>query len=166
MSDSCDPMNCSPPGSSVHGILQARVLAWVAISFSKRDRAKSCPTLVIYELRRRPSFRIGSFPYNWKFINFDKLHLIPLPLPSTFGTTNLFPFFYEFAWFRGIIDLQHHVSFCYITVIWYFYTFQNKHCDKFSCCLSLYKNCIISDHIPHTLYFIPVTYFIAKILFL
>ena len=30
----CDPMDCSPPGSSVHGILQARILAWVAISFS------------------------------------------------------------------------------------------------------------------------------------
>ena len=29
----CDPMNCSPPGFSVHGILQARILAWVAISF-------------------------------------------------------------------------------------------------------------------------------------
>ena len=30
----CDPMNCSPPGSSVHGISQARILEWVAISFS------------------------------------------------------------------------------------------------------------------------------------
>ena len=30
----CDPMDCSPPGSSVHGISQARVLEWVAISFS------------------------------------------------------------------------------------------------------------------------------------
>ena len=27
-------MDCSPPGSSVHGILQARILEWVAISFS------------------------------------------------------------------------------------------------------------------------------------
>ena len=35
MSDSCDPMNCSLPGSSVHGILQARILEWVAISFSR-----------------------------------------------------------------------------------------------------------------------------------
>ena len=30
-----DPMNCSPPGSSVHGILQARILEWVAIFFSR-----------------------------------------------------------------------------------------------------------------------------------
>ena len=29
------PMDCSPPGSSVHGTLQARVLEWVAISFSE-----------------------------------------------------------------------------------------------------------------------------------
>ena len=41
----CNPVDCSPPGSSVHGILQARVLEWVAISFSRassqpRDRTR------------------------------------------------------------------------------------------------------------------------------
>ena len=30
----CDHMDCSLPGSSIHGIFQARVLEWVAISFS------------------------------------------------------------------------------------------------------------------------------------
>ena len=30
----CDPMDCSPPGSSAHGIFQARVLEWGAIDFS------------------------------------------------------------------------------------------------------------------------------------
>ena len=39
----CDPMDCSPPGSSVHGILQARILEWVAMPASRassqsRDR--------------------------------------------------------------------------------------------------------------------------------
>ena len=34
MSDSCNPMDSSLPGFSVHGILQARILEWVAISFS------------------------------------------------------------------------------------------------------------------------------------
>ena len=29
-----DPVDCSPPGSSIHGILQARILEWVAIAFS------------------------------------------------------------------------------------------------------------------------------------
>ena len=31
----CDPVDFSPPGSSIHGILQARILEWVAISFSR-----------------------------------------------------------------------------------------------------------------------------------
>ena len=31
----CDPVECSPPGSSAHGILQARILEWGAISFSR-----------------------------------------------------------------------------------------------------------------------------------
>ena len=31
----CDPMDCSPPGSSIHGICQARVLEWGAVAFSK-----------------------------------------------------------------------------------------------------------------------------------
>ena len=31
----CDPTDCSPLGSSVHGILQARILEWVAIPFSR-----------------------------------------------------------------------------------------------------------------------------------
>ena len=31
----CDSMDCSPPGSSVRGILQARMLEWVAILFSR-----------------------------------------------------------------------------------------------------------------------------------
>ena len=33
MSDSCDPMDCSPTGSSAHGISQAGILEWVAISY-------------------------------------------------------------------------------------------------------------------------------------
>ena len=48
MSDSCDTMDCSLPGSSIHGIFQARVLEWGAIAFSVFPAAKSfqsCPTL-------------------------------------------------------------------------------------------------------------------------
>ena len=36
----CHPMDCSLPGSSIHGILQARILEWVAISFSKTGKGK------------------------------------------------------------------------------------------------------------------------------
>ena len=31
----CDPLKCSPPDSSVHGVFQARILEWVAIFFSR-----------------------------------------------------------------------------------------------------------------------------------
>ena len=48
----CDPIDGSPPGSIVPGILQARILEWVAISFSsawkeksETEVAQSCPTL-------------------------------------------------------------------------------------------------------------------------
>ena len=48
----CYPMDCSPPGFYVHGIFQARILEWVAISFSNPARSvqfssviQLCPTL-------------------------------------------------------------------------------------------------------------------------
>ena len=50
----CDPIDGSPPGSPIPGILQARTLEWVAVSFSKRNYRKKesevaqlCPTLCI-----------------------------------------------------------------------------------------------------------------------
>ena len=48
----CDPMDCGPPGSSVHGILRAGILEWVAILFSRgssrsRDRTHiSCSSCI------------------------------------------------------------------------------------------------------------------------
>ena len=49
MSNSLQSMDCSPLGSSVHGILQARILVWVVIPFSRgsshpRDRTQVCHT--------------------------------------------------------------------------------------------------------------------------
>ena len=40
----CDPMGCSPPGAYIHGILQARILEWVSISFSYFDCVDSNKT--------------------------------------------------------------------------------------------------------------------------
>ena len=51
-----DPMDCSPPDSSVHAILQARVLEWVAISFSK-DTSKF-----------RVVFLCGVFMFGGRFV--------------------------------------------------------------------------------------------------
>ena len=44
-----DPVDCNPPGSSVHGISQARVLEWVAISFSRGyspPRGRTCVSCI------------------------------------------------------------------------------------------------------------------------
>ena len=68
-------MDCSPPGSSVHGSLQARILEWVAISFSRgssqpRDRTwVSCIAGGLLHHRRilyRLSFQ-GSSKFSWWF---------------------------------------------------------------------------------------------------
>ena len=52
----CNPMDQSPPGSSVHGILQARILEWVAISFSQGSSGiePRSPTLQADSLRSEP----------------------------------------------------------------------------------------------------------------
>ena len=44
----CNPMDCSPPGSSVHGILQARILEWVAMPSSRGSSQSRDRTWVSY----------------------------------------------------------------------------------------------------------------------
>ena len=44
----CDPMDCSPPSSSVHGILQARILEWVAMPSSRGSSQPRDQTRVSY----------------------------------------------------------------------------------------------------------------------
>ena len=58
MSDSCDPMDCSPLGSTVHGISQTRILEWVAISFS---RGSFPPRVGIFK-PRSSSLQANSLP--------------------------------------------------------------------------------------------------------
>ena len=59
----CDTMDCSPLGSSVHGILSARVLDWVTISFSRgssqcRDQTwVSCIEGGLFTIESQPSYR-------------------------------------------------------------------------------------------------------------
>ena len=44
----CDPMDCSPPGSSDHGISQARILEWAAISYSQGSSQPRDQTHISY----------------------------------------------------------------------------------------------------------------------
>ena len=43
----CDPIDCALPGSSVHGIPQARILEWVAVPFSRRFSQPRSPALQV-----------------------------------------------------------------------------------------------------------------------
>ena len=60
MSD-CDPMNCSLPGFSVHGILQARVMEWVANSFSRDLPPEDLPSPGIEP--GSPALQADSLPF-------------------------------------------------------------------------------------------------------
>ena len=53
-----DPMDCSPPGSSIHGIFQARVQEWGAIAFSKNHGLPDSKVLAL-----------KCFPSNYHFLN-------------------------------------------------------------------------------------------------
>ena len=76
----CDPMDCSLPGSSVHGILQTRILEWVDIPFSKGSSQPTDWTQVsciagkfftIWATRETPVYMCvyfkRQFLSNWKF---------------------------------------------------------------------------------------------------
>ena len=58
-----DPMDCSPPGSSVHGIFQAIILEWIAISFSRGTSLSRDQTHVSYV-----SCIGRQFPYHWRHL--------------------------------------------------------------------------------------------------
>ena len=66
------PMDCSPPGFSVHGILQARILEWVAISYSRASShpfASCIGRWVLYRLSYQGSPRAGMWEHNvWYFL--------------------------------------------------------------------------------------------------
>ena len=68
----CYPMDCSLPGSTVHGIFQARILEWVAISFSRRSSWPRDRTWVSCVVGR--CFPIWA-TRDWEITNVDRLHL-------------------------------------------------------------------------------------------
>ena len=70
----CNPVDCSLPGSSIHGTLQARILQWVAISFSRgssrpRDRTPVSRTAG----RRFTLWAMMVVPLNQAFNNWNKV---------------------------------------------------------------------------------------------
>ena len=89
----CDPMDCSPPGSSVHGVFQAWILEWVAVSFS---RVSSLP-----RDRTRVSLIVGRHFTIWA------TREAPY---SRIGTLKFFKFIYIYFWLRWVLIILHKLS--------------------------------------------------------
>ena len=72
----CDPIDGSPPGSSVPGILQAGILEWVAISFSGLNAWDQIKTHIpIFPNRQDGSERLGFLPESWAALCWRKSEL-------------------------------------------------------------------------------------------
>ena len=70
----CDPMDCSPSGSSVHGTLQARILEWVAISSSRRSsrpRDRTCVSCIGRRIRYHCATWEALGVLFWSFMMFN-----------------------------------------------------------------------------------------------
>ena len=70
----CDPIECSPPGSSFHGILQAKILEWVAMPFSRGSSQLSDWTCISYiSLHwQADSFTTGA---TWETLSFYEISI-------------------------------------------------------------------------------------------
>ena len=80
----CDSMDCSPPGSSIHGIFQARVLEWAAISFSRgssqtRDWAQaSCTAGFTVWATREALKSFNPHDHLWNGLNYSHVRMSTL----------------------------------------------------------------------------------------
>ena len=97
-SDFWDPMEYSPPGSTVHGISQTRISEWVAVSFSRgssrqgidAESSELAGGFITNEPTGKPTTSItGPLNYylitNWKFVSSDYFYPFLLPPTSVFG---------------------------------------------------------------------------------
>ena len=80
----CDPMACSPPGSSVGGIFQARILEWIVISFSRgsfqsRDQTRVFFTgsQVLYPQAPSPSVSASKIMGEWAIVQYPQFTDVP-----------------------------------------------------------------------------------------
>ena len=85
----CDPMDCSPPGFPVPGILQARTLEWVAISFSKQGTHASILGAMLGG--KQDCWWAGSISFSLGTVVIGFPYLWPLPLPRNLPTTGAYP---------------------------------------------------------------------------
>ena len=81
----CDPMDCSPPRCSVHGILQARILEWDAITFSRESSQPRDQTCVSYLWYQQAGSLPLALPHN-SFITTPLAYSVAGLITSSFST--------------------------------------------------------------------------------
>ena len=109
----CDTMVCSPPDSSVHGIFQARILEWVAISFSRRSSQPRDWTQVYPHCRQTP-YRLSHLGSGLQRVRHDRLllalywllsdkQLDPFCFKMMFILHNFYVFFFFFLLYQVLV---------------------------------------------------------------
>ena len=104
----CDPMDGSPPGSPVPGILQARTLEWIAISFSSAWKWKGkVKSLSLVQLLATPWTAAHQAPPSMGFSRQKYWSWVPSPSP-VMSYTSVFKSFgiYFYVWCEGVFWLQ------------------------------------------------------------
>ena len=81
----CGPMDCSPPASSVHGILQARMLEWVARPYSKGSSQPRDWICISYVDSHRQVGSLPLMPPGKPFARGEQHHLLEHPAVQTFS---------------------------------------------------------------------------------
>ena len=106
MSDSCNPMDCSPPGSFVRGISQAGILEWVAISVSKGSSRPRDWTCFSCFFTTEPLASLGSISYFPSSLSFA-LDSVSIPDPIHY-CLNFFNFisWYQIRWVSSLFYLS------------------------------------------------------------
>ena len=85
----CDPVDCRPPGSPVRGISQARILEWVAISFSRGSSRPRDQTRVSLIAGRGFNSEPNAYKGLYGDLDVEAFHPLPLPQPGPGGSNSL-----------------------------------------------------------------------------
>ena len=138
----CDPVDSSPPGSPIPGILQARTLEWVASSFSNAWRWKvKVKSLIRARLLATPWTAAYQAPLSMGFSRQEYWSGVPLPSPSASVRSLPFLSFIEpiFAWNVPLVSnfLEEISSLSHCTVFLYFFALIIEEGFLISPCCSL-----------------------------
>ena len=115
----CDPMDCSPPGSSVHGILQARILEWVAFS-SPEDLSNPGINLCPFCLLHWQTCSLPLSPHANCDQEYELLSYIWVLTPTSphTGCVTLSNYFYFFGSQVPHLQNERNNSTCLIELLW------------------------------------------------